>query len=99
MEIGTDITWDIFTGLLLNTLSFWWMMIPAVILGLVVGAIPGFSAANTIIILLPLTFAMDVEAGLVFMVALYSAITIAVVWALKPVFAWEGVDFEPDNGE
>ena len=70
MEIGTDITWDIFTGLLLNTLSFWWMMIPAVILGLVVGAIPGFSAANTIIILLPLTFAMDVEAGLVFMVAL-----------------------------
>ena len=73
MEIGTDITWDIFTGLLLNTLSFWWMMIPAVILGLVVGAIPGFSAANTIIILLPLTFAMDVEAGLVFMVALYSA--------------------------
>ncbi len=33
------------------------------------------------------------------MVALYSAITIAVVWALKPVFAWEGVDFEPDNGE
>ena len=68
-----DITFEIFTGLLLNTLSFWWLMIPAVVLGLVVGAIPGFSAANTIIILLPLTFAMDVEAGLVFMVALYSA--------------------------
>ena len=41
--------------------------------GLIVGAIPGFSAANTIIILLPLTFAMEVEQGVVFMVALYAS--------------------------
>lgn len=47
------------------------MIVPAILLGLVVGAIPGFSAANTIIILLPLTLAVDVKIGLVFMVALY----------------------------
>ena len=49
----------------------WWVIIPAIFLGLIVGAIPGFSAANTIIILLPLTLAVDVEIGLIFMVALY----------------------------
>ncbi|NIO42404.1 MAG: hypothetical protein GTO41_20970, partial [Burkholderiales bacterium] len=52
-------------------MSFWWVIVPAILLGLLVGAIPGFSAANTIIILLPLTLVMDVEIGLVFMVALY----------------------------
>jgi putative tricarboxylic transport membrane protein len=49
------------------------VILPAIFLGLVVGAIPGFSAANTIIILLPLTLAMDPEIGLVFMVALYAS--------------------------
>ena len=62
---------ELFGSLLAHTLSFWWVIIPAILLGLVVGAIPGFSAANTIIILLPLTLAVDVEIGLVFMVALY----------------------------
>ena len=52
-----------------RTFDLWWVMIPAIFLGLIVGAIPGFSAANTIIILLPLTLAMDPEVGLVFMVA------------------------------
>ena len=41
-----------------HSFSFWWIIIPAIFLGLIVGAIPGFSAANTIIILLPLTLAM-----------------------------------------
>ena len=58
-------------GLFGHTLTFWWVIIPTIFLGLVVGAIPGFSAANTIIILLPLTLAMDVEVGLIFMVSLY----------------------------
>jgi putative tricarboxylic transport membrane protein len=62
---------ELFSSLLAHTLSFWWVILPAILLGLVVGAIPGFSAANTIIILLPLTLAVDVEIGLVFMVALY----------------------------
>ncbi|HEX6114297.1 MAG TPA: tripartite tricarboxylate transporter permease, partial [Geminicoccaceae bacterium] len=62
---------ELFFSLLAHALTFWWVIIPAILLGLVVGAIPGFSAANTIIILLPLTLAVDVEIGLVFMVALY----------------------------
>ena len=62
-----------FTELFLHSLSLWWVIVPSIFLGLIVGAIPGFSAANTIIILLPFTLIMDVEVGLVFMVALYCA--------------------------
>ncbi|MEE8351533.1 MAG: tripartite tricarboxylate transporter permease [Rhodospirillales bacterium] len=64
---------DLFGSLFLHTLSFWWVIIPTIFLGLLVGAIPGFSAANTIIILLPLTLAMEIETGLIFMVTLYCA--------------------------
>lgn len=60
-------------GLFAHSLSFWWVMIPAILLGTIVGAVPGFSAANTIIILLPLTLSVDVEVALIFMMALYSA--------------------------
>ena len=62
-----------FADLFLHSLSLWWVIIPSIFLGFIVGAIPGFSAANTIIILLPFTLVMDVEVGLVFMVALYCA--------------------------
>ncbi|MEQ9328103.1 MAG: tripartite tricarboxylate transporter permease [Rhodospirillales bacterium] len=54
-----------------HILSYWWVIVPSIFLGLIVGAIPGFSAANTIIVLLPFTFVMEVEVGLIFMVALY----------------------------
>ncbi|HSF96079.1 MAG TPA: tripartite tricarboxylate transporter permease, partial [Thermohalobaculum sp.] len=64
-------TLTLFGDLLLHTLSYWWVLIPTIFLGLIVGAIPGFSAANTIIVLLPLTLAMEVETGLIFMVSLY----------------------------
>ncbi len=57
----------------LDTISFWWLIVPTIFLGLIVGAIPGFSAANTIIILLPLTLSMDLQTGLIFMVTLYSS--------------------------
>ncbi len=56
-----------------HSFSYWWVIIPAVLLGTIVGAVPGFSAANTIIILLPLTLAINVEAALIFMMALYCA--------------------------
>ena len=62
-----------FAGLFLHALSFWWVIVPSIFLGLLVGAIPGFSAANTIIVLLPFTLVMEVEIGLVFMIALYCA--------------------------
>ena len=65
--------WQFFAELFFLTIGYWWMILPAIFLGLVVGAIPGFSAANTIIILLPLTLAMEPELGMVFMVALYAS--------------------------
>jgi len=60
-------------SLFAHAFALWWVIIPAVFLGIVMGAIPGFAAHNTIIILLPFTLAVDVEIGLVFMVALYAA--------------------------
>ena len=64
---------SLFVSLIGRAFSFWWLILPAITLGLVVGAVPGFSAANTIIILLPLTLSLDPEAGLIFMVALYAS--------------------------
>ena len=68
-----EVDWGLFAEEFARTFSFWWIILPAILLGLIVGAIPGFSAANTIIILLPLTLSMDPETGLVFMVALYAS--------------------------
>ena len=68
-----EFQWALYVELFARTLTFWWVIIPAIFLGLLVGAIPGFSAANTIIILLPMTLAMDPEVGLIFMVALYAS--------------------------
>ncbi len=67
--------WDpsLFLDLTLNSIKLIWIIIPAVLLGIVVGAIPGFSAQNTLIILLPLTLAMDIDVALAFMVSLYCA--------------------------
>ena len=62
---------NFFLELFFHQLGLWWVVIPSIFLGLIVGGIPGFSAANTIIVLLPFTFLMEVEVGLVFMIALY----------------------------
>ncbi len=62
-----------FLDLFLYSMSMWWVIIPAVFIGVVMGAIPGFAAHNTIIMLLPLTLAFDVDVALTFMVALYCA--------------------------
>ncbi len=64
---------SMFWELTVHAFSLWWVIVPAVLLGIVVGAIPGFSAQNTLIITLPLTLAMDVNIGLAFMVSLYCA--------------------------
>lgn len=67
--------WD--TELLLQLIymafGWWWIIIPAVILGTIVGAVPGFNAQNVLVMLLPLTLAMKVEVALVFMASLYCA--------------------------
>jgi putative tricarboxylic transport membrane protein len=69
------VNWDpgLYWELTLHSFSFIWIIVPAVLIGIVVGAIPGFSAQNTLIILLPLTLTMDVETSLAFMVSLYCA--------------------------
>jgi len=68
-----EVDWGIFAEQFARTFTLWWIILPAIVLGLIVGAIPGFSAANTIIILLPLTLSMTPEVGLTFMVALYAS--------------------------
>jgi len=68
-----EFSWSLFVEQFARTFTFWWVIVPSIFLGLIVGAIPGFSAANTIIILLPLTLALDPEIGLIFMVALYAS--------------------------
>ncbi|MEP1207301.1 MAG: tripartite tricarboxylate transporter permease [Rhizobiaceae bacterium] len=68
-----EIDLSVLPSLFVEALAYWWVIIPATVLGIVVGAIPGFSAANTIIILLPLTLSMSAEAGMIFMVAIYTA--------------------------
>ena len=64
-------TASILAQVFIETISYWYVIIPTIFLGLIVGGIPGFSAANTIIILMPLTLAMNLETGLIFMISLY----------------------------
>ena len=59
--------------LFLTSMSYWWVIIPSVLFGIVVGAVPGFGAHNTIIILLPFTLAVNVNVALIFMVSMYAA--------------------------
>jgi putative tricarboxylic transport membrane protein len=63
----------LFLELFGRSFELWWAIWPGIILGLVVGVLPGFSPQNTLIILLPVTLAMQVEAALAFMIALYCA--------------------------
>jgi putative tricarboxylic transport membrane protein len=60
-------------ALFLHTLGYWWVIFPSVLVGILVGAIPGLNAANAILLILPLTLAMKPEVGLIFMVSLYCA--------------------------
>src|SRR5215218_3488620 len=73
--VAGTITMQLADGVLLNlfisSLGLWWVILPGMILGAVVGILPGFSAQNTLIILLPLTLQMSVEAGMAFMISLY----------------------------
>ena len=68
-----DFNFDILGQLFYHSMSLWWVIVPAVLVGIIMGAIPGFAAHNTIIILLPLTLSVPVEIAMTFMVALYCA--------------------------
>src|SRR5918997_1814026 len=67
MDVSSGLLFDIF----LRSLSLWWVIIPGMLLGIVVGILPGFGAQNTLIILLPLTLGMTIEAAMAFMISLY----------------------------
>ena len=55
----------------MRSLALWWVILPGMLLGTIVGILPGFSAQNTLIILLPLTLYLDIETGMAFMISLY----------------------------
>ena len=64
---------DTLGGLFLDAVALWWIILPAMAIGILVGILPGFSAQNTLIILLPLTLSMSADAALAFMIGLYCA--------------------------
>ena len=66
-------SWDLLGQLFGAQLSLWWIIWPGILLGIVVGFLPGFNAENTLIMLLPLTLALPVEHALAFMTSLYAA--------------------------
>jgi putative tricarboxylic transport membrane protein len=67
------VTWDFLLGQFAAQFALWWIIVPAILLGIVVGILPGFSPQNTLIMLLPLTLAVPVEQAMAFMIALYCA--------------------------
>lgn len=56
-----------------NVFSHWWLILIATTIGIIIGAMPGFGSANTIIMLLPFTLAVDVNTAMIFMVSLFCA--------------------------
>jgi len=69
MEFPFALVGDLF----MQNLGLWWIILPATLIGIVVGILPGFGAQNTLMMLLPLTLSMDVTSALAFMIALYCA--------------------------
>ncbi len=67
--------WDgaLYLGLVGESFGLLWVIIPAVLFGIVIGALPGFGSSNTLIILLPLTLTMDIDVALAFMVSVYAS--------------------------
>ena len=66
-------SWDFLLGQFAAQFGLWWVILPAILLGIVVGILPGFSPQNTLIMLLPLTLAVPVEQAMAFMISLYCA--------------------------
>lgn len=52
--------------------AYWWLIPVGVAVGIFVGAVPGFSSTNVLIMLLPLTLGMETNSAMAFMVSVYS---------------------------
>ncbi|OGA66041.1 MAG: hypothetical protein A3G81_30475 [Betaproteobacteria bacterium RIFCSPLOWO2_12_FULL_65_14] len=66
-------SWEFLAGQFAAQFGLWWLIVPGILLGIVVGILPGFSPQNTLIMLLPLTLALPVDQAFAFMVSLYCA--------------------------
>lgn len=60
--LGLLFSWDSFLGLVLGTVG-----------GMIVGALPGFSATMGVALLLPMTFGMNSIAAMVMLTAMYTS--------------------------
>jgi putative tricarboxylic transport membrane protein len=69
MESSIGFVADLFA----HAFSYWWLILIATTIGIIIGAMPGFGSANTIIMLLPFTLAVDVDVAMIFMVSLFCA--------------------------
>ncbi len=69
MSPSPEFLFDLF----LKAMALWWVIIPAGLLGIIIGILPGFSAQNTLIILLPMTLTMPIDIAFAFMISLYCA--------------------------
>lgn len=58
-------------GALSAIMGSWYLILIGAFIGILAGAIPGFSASNTLIIILPLTLSMKTEPALALMIAIY----------------------------
>jgi putative tricarboxylic transport membrane protein len=67
------VSWEFLAGQFAAQFGLWWLIVPGILLGIVVGILPGFSPQNTLIMLLPLTLALPVDQAFAFMVSLYCA--------------------------
>ncbi len=63
---------DLIMNSFYTILEWWWLIPLGVCIGVFVGAVPGFSSTNTLIILLPLTLSMETAPALAFMASVYS---------------------------
>ena len=52
--------------------GYWWLVPVGVAVGIFIGAVPGFSSTNILIMLLPLTLGMESGPAMAFMVSVYS---------------------------
>ncbi|KJS01978.1 MAG: hypothetical protein VR68_04055 [Peptococcaceae bacterium BRH_c4a] len=66
---------SLFTTVLLNTLSLkvLMVMVIGILAGILVGTLPGFQANMGVALLLPLTFGMSADTGIIMLVSLYAA--------------------------
>lgn len=65
-----DLAIDVSQVLLAN----FWVIPLGTMMGIVAGALPGFSAANTLVVFLPLTLTMNPASGLIFMCAIFGGV-------------------------